>query len=481
MLIPKHTPTITQNLQKITSTINNPDFLHAQALIILIIHDKIYQNIFILAVLMKTILSQEQRQNFSQKQIIQLQILQYNSLELIEFLNNQSLENPVFEVSTPSHADLYHSDYSKTVRKRNDSEDDSRYEIHSIDKNNLFDFLLDQIRMATISQADKIRAATVLSYLDSNGYISADLDEITKHSHSSEFEIKKALSFLQTLEPKGVCARNLKECLLLQVPRDNELLSYLIENHMEDLAKRKSGVLERACKASTEEIDNAIVQMKMLNPIPAAAFESDSEQIYLNPEMHITAVRDELSVGFIKNSEIDISISDYYLKLYNESTDKEVKEYLKKKVESAIAYKTAIENRKNTMLAITESIAKTQRDYLLRKQNHLNAIDMKTLATEIGVHHSTISRALKDKYVQTPRGTFLMKNLLSQKSQDSEYSTDELMKTLSEIVKSEDKNKPLSDEKICILLNERGYDCKRRTVAKYRSLMKIPSTSERKN
>ncbi len=331
-----------------------------------------------------------------------------------------------------------------------------------------------------MSDEKKGIAAYIIGHLDKNGYITTSIEKIAKNGCISKKDATETLHFLKTLEPKGIFAQSLKECLLLQIPTKDRLARDIVENHLDELSKKNLRHIEKALNTSANKIDDAIARIKLLNLIPAINFQNRIEQIYINPEFQISIVDGELKVGLNSAREIKVFLSDYYLNLYKETVDEEVKLYLKKKIENAQLYKNAVESRKTTMLDIVSFIAEIQKDFFLRKQNHLNALDMKTLANKFELHNSTISRALKNKYVITPRGTFLLKNLLSQSLSNMSYSMDALAKAIFEVIEKEDKAKPLSDEKICKELSEYGFDCKRRTVTKYRQKLKIQSASERK-
>ena len=317
-------------------------------------------------------------------------------------------------------------------------------------------------------------------------------------------DVEEALAIVQDLDPPGVGARDLRECLLLQLTPDlphRELVRRLVSDHLGDIPHNRLPAIEKATGADIATIKEAIEVVRRLNPKPGAAYAPESIP-YVVPDIEVE--RDEAGqyeVRLLDDWLPSVYISPRYLELYKELAkergkgpkeeegepkvpdDKDkMREYLRKKIQSAQWLQESIEQRRNTLKKVTSAIIAHQRAFLEKGPEHIQPLKMQQIADQVGVHVTTVSRAVDDKWVQTPRGIFPLKRFFGGgKTVAGEEVAYEVMKQrLLEIIAAEDKANPLSDEDLVDRMNGAGYPVKRRTITKYRQLAHIPSSRERK-
>ncbi|NBO92077.1 MAG: RNA polymerase sigma-54 factor [Planctomycetia bacterium] len=299
-------------------------------------------------------------------------------------------------------------------------------------------------------------------------------------------EIEEALFTVQQLDPPGVGARDLRECLLLQVTADTphrDLVRRMIEDHLGDIPHNRLPAIERATGASIPVIKEAIEVIRRLNPKPGATFAPDNIP-YVVPDLEVT--RDdngEYQIKLLDDWLPNVYISPRYIELLKDKdTTPEMKEYLRKKIQSATWLQESIEQRRNTLQKVTRAIIEHQKAFLEKGPEYVQPLKMQQIADQVGVHVTTVSRAVDDKWVQTPRGIMPLKRFFGGgKTVGGEEVAYEVMKQkLLEIIGAEDKSNPLSDEDLVDRMNELGYPVKRRTITKYRQIANIPSSRERK-
>jgi RNA polymerase sigma-54 factor len=283
-----------------------------------------------------------------------------------------------------------------------------------------------------------------------------------------------------------VAARDLRECLLNQVTPDTphrELVRALIENHLEDIPHNRLPAIERATGYEIPTIKEAIEVIRRLNPKPGANFTADNIP-YVVPDLEVTRDEDgNFEVKILDDWMPNIYISPRYVELLKDkSTTPEMKEYLRKKIQSATWLQESIEQRRNTLQKVTRAIIEHQRAFLDKGPEFIQPLKMQQIADQVGVHVTTVSRAVDEKWVQTPRGILPLKRFFGGgRTVDGEEVAYEVMKQkLLEIIGAEDKTNPLSDEDLVTKMNELGYPVKRRTITKYRQIANIPSSRERK-
>lgn len=354
----------------------------------------------------------------------------------------------------------------------------------------LLDSLKDQWRMVDADPLVKTAGELIIDYLDEKGYLSIRLEQLhnkDKHDFGME-QLQEALALVQKLEPTGVGARDLRECLLLQMRQFPEDMSFeirmvqqcwehLLENHLPKIAKKMN--------CSLKQVNRAIERMSKLDTSPGllvgyhenhpitadVIVESDDEDGYI--------------VSLIDTRLPNLRVNDFYQKMTrNRDIDDETRQFLQKNIHSAQWFMDAIQQRKRTLLRVTRAIVKHQKSFFDKGKLHLRPLPMSVIADEVGIHLATVSRAVAGKYVQCPQGVFPLRGFFSGGMEDetgTEHSWDSVKAKLQEIIDNEDKSKPFSDDALRKQLTEAGMGTiARRTVAKYRKILNIPTARLRK-
>ncbi len=291
---------------------------------------------------------------------------------------------------------------------------------------------------------------------------------------------------MQHLDPPGVGARDLKECLLLQVTPETphrELVRLLILKHLEDIPHNRLPAIERSTGHDIPTIKEAIDVIKHFNPKPGTGFTAETIP-YVVPDIAVDRDEDgNYVVKLLDDWLPSVYISKRYVELYKDKgSDPKMRDYLKKKIQSAQWLQESIEQRRNTLEKVTRAIIEHQKQFLEKGPEHIHPLKMQQIADQVGVHVTTVSRAVDDKWVQTPRGIFPLKRFFGggKKVGDEEIAYEVMKQKLMEIIDQEDKANPLSDEELVVKMNDAGYPVKRRTITKYRMMANIPSSRERK-
>src|SRR5579884_593457 len=355
----------------------------------------------------------------------------------------------------------------------------------------LHDYLADQIAFLDITHEESELLRFVITFVDENGYLSTPLDEIARNYDppASVPRVEQVVKYLQKLEPLGVGARDLRECLLLQVTTETphrDVLRVLIRNHLEDIQHNRLPVIQRRTGFELPVIKEAIEALKHLNPKPGAQFTADNIP-YVVPDIAVERNENgEYEVRLLDDWTPTIYISRRYLELYRDKgADPKAKEYLKRKIQAAQWLMESIEQRRTTLEKVTRAIIQHQRAFLDKGPEQIEPLKMQQIADQVGVHVTTVSRAVDDKWVQTPRGIFPLKRFFGggtkNETTGEEVAWETIKQKLLEIIDREDKSNPLSDEDLVAKLNEAGYPVKRRTVTKYRKMANIPSSRQRKD
>jgi RNA polymerase sigma-54 factor len=331
--------------------------------------------------------------------------------------------------------------------------------------------------------------------LDENGYLGSDhspqlvLQKVVRDfgGDVTLAEAEEALALVQKLDPPGVGARDLRECLLLQLTPDvpcRDTLHVLIANHLEDLQQNRLPAIEKKTGIPIEQIKEAIEHLRRLNPRPGSRFAPESTQ-YVVPDLIVEAnEHGEYEVRLVDEHTPQLSISQYYQKqLKNKQTDAAAREFIQKRIQSARWLIESIEQRRNTLLKVARAIIEHQKDFLDKGPESIEPLKMQQIADRVHVHVTTVSRAVDDKWVQTPRGIFALKRFFgggTTTADGEEVAWDTIKQKLLEIIAKEDKQNPLSDEEIVEELGRHGFPVARRTVTKYRRTLRIPSSRQRK-
>jgi len=353
----------------------------------------------------------------------------------------------------------------------------------------LHDDLDDQLAFLDPEPTVRALAQYMIFNLDENGYLNHDLNDVLRDSgiEATMPQAEEALSLVQKLDPLGVGARNLRECLLLQLTSDipsRDILHVLISNHLDDLQQNRLPAIEKKTGIPIDDIKEAIEHLRRLNPRPGARFAPENTQ-YVVPDLVVEAnEHGEYEVRLVDEHTPQLSISRYYqMQLKNKATDAAAREFIQKRIQSARWLIESIEQRRNTLLKVARAIIDHQKDFLDKGPEFIEPLKMQQIADRVHVHVTTVSRAVDDKWVQTPRGIFALKRFFgggTTTADGEEVAWDTIKQKLLEIIAKEDKQNPLSDEEIVEELGRHGFPVARRTVTKYRRTLRIPSSRQRK-
>ena len=354
----------------------------------------------------------------------------------------------------------------------------------------LQDYLNDQVPFLDMSPERTVLLRFIISYIDENGYLTAPLEDLVQNSEVpvTLAEMEEALDIIQKFDPPGVGARSLAECLLLQLTPETphrDVLRVLIRNHLEDIQHNRMPVIQRRTGFDLNTIKAAIEALKHLNPRPGAQFIAENIP-YVVPDILVERTENgEYDVRLLDDWMPNVYISQRWLNHYREKgADAQTKDYLKRKIQAATWLLESIEQRRSTLEKVTRAIIQHQRAFLDRGPEHIEPLKMQQIADQVGVHVTTVSRAVDDKWVQTPRGIFPLKRFFgggTKTDSGEDVAWETIKQKLLEIIGKEDKSNPLSDEDLVTKLNEAGYPVARRTVTKYRKMLNIPSSRQRKD
>ena len=353
----------------------------------------------------------------------------------------------------------------------------------------LHDDLSDQLSFLDVDPTIHALAEYIIFNLDDNGYLNLNLQEAVRDfgGDITRAHAEEALELVQKLDPPGVGARNLRECLLLQLSPDvpsRDTLYVLIANHLEDLQQNRLPAIEKKTGIAIEQIKEAMEHLRRLNPRPGSRFTPESAQIVV-PDLIVEPTEHGVyEVRLVDDHTPQLSISQYYQKqLKNKATDPAAREFIQKRIQSARWLIESIEQRRNTLLKVARAIIEHQQDFLDKGPEFIEPLKMQQIADRVHVHVTTVSRAVDDKWVQTPRGIFPLKRFFgggTKTTDGEEVAWDTIKQKLLEIIAKEDKSNPLSDEEIVEELSKHGFPVARRTVTKYRRTLRIPSSRQRK-
>lgn len=388
----------------------------------------------------------------------------------------------------------------------NYSQDDEERTIPYAQGMSFLDHLESQLSMYRLDEEDYQIANFIIGNMDDDGYIRRDLQSIvddmafTQNIYTTKEEVERLLvNYIQKLDPIGVGARNLQECLKIQLENKQvesesiELALDIITNSFESFTKKHYKRLMMKHDISEDELRNAISEIEKLNPKPGKSFSGNTKAIeHITPDFTIRIVDGELELSLNGRNVPELRISNNYADMLDtyKKTENKTKEqkravlFVKQKLDAAKWFIDAIEQRRNTLMYTMSAIMKFQKEYFLTgDETKIKPMILKDIAEEIDMDISTVSRVANSKYVNTPYGTFLIKDLFSESltnEEGEEVSTREIKRILMDIIDEEDKRKPYTDEKLMNLLKEKGYPIARRTIAKYREQLNIPVARLRK-
>jgi RNA polymerase sigma-54 factor len=351
----------------------------------------------------------------------------------------------------------------------------------------LGDHLRSQLSVSVISETIRNAAESIIGNLDEDGYLTAGLEEISQVGEHKLADVEEALHVVHSLDPAGVGARNLRECLLLQIESINGKggVSWLIvSNHLRLLETRQYKEMARLLGRPLEHVEIAVKMIQHLNPRPGLRYSGAGARV-VEPDVFITKDGDDYIIQMNDEEVPQLRLNAQYRKMLDRDNGqtKEVRDYVRERYTSAIQLMKNIEQRKQTIMKVCQAIVRRQVDFLSYGLDSLKPMMIKEVAEEVGVHPSTVSRAVASKYVHTPQGVYELRYFFSEAVQGPSGGSTPLL-TLKRMVKKmiddEDRTKPLTDDHITSMLQTQGINVTRRTVAKYREDMKIPSTHQRR-
>jgi len=475
-------------------------------------------------------LSQKLEQKLSPQQIQLMKLLQIPAVELDQRVKQELEINPALEEGRED-------DYEDEFEREDDFQDEVDGEERDFDIDEYFtddepayktqisnrgkddedksmplssgksfqELLIGQLNLEGLSDAKKKIAIYLVGNLDDSGYLDRDIDAIVddlafyQNIETSEEELIEILKEVQKLDPPGVGARDLKECLVLQMQRkqDGNITRYtalkILQDHFEEFTKKHYQKIIQRLEISEDDLKDAIQEIIRLNPKPGGSIKENSKVFQqVVPDFHVTEEDGELFLTLNGRNAPELKISPGYktmLKTYSEGAemskaDKDALTFVKSKLDSAKWFIDAIQQRQNTLMSTMSAIMNYQREYFLTgDETMLRPMILKDIAEIVNLDISTISRVANSKFVQTEYGTLPLKYFFSESlSTDSgeEVSTREVKRILQDVIDAEDKRKPLTDEKLTEILTEKGYNIARRTIAKYREQLNIPVARLRK-
>lgn len=480
---------------------------------------------------LKQILSQKQEQRLSPQQIQLMKLLQVPTSELEERIKQELEDNPTLEEGKEDTDDRLESDEIGDVEENdkndeledfdpsdymdtdtpdyktqvnNRSKDDEERVIPYSGEQSFQDYLLEQLYLLSLNDTEKKIAQNIIGNLDESGYLGRDTEAIvddmafSMNVHVTKDQVETVLAKVQQLDPAGVGARDLRECLILQLEREKSgditrfTAKKILQDCFEEVGKRHYDKILKKLNIEDEDLKDALEVITKLNPKPGGSGKTAGNSIQITPDFFVQEFDGKLEVTLNGRNMPELRISrEYATVLLNHSdnaklskSDKDAFQFIKQKLDSAKWFIDAIKQRQATLLTTMEAIVVYQRDFFITgDETDMKPMILKDISDKIGLDISTISRVSNSKYVQTNFGVFPLKYFFSEAlSTDSgeEVSTREVKRILQDAVDNENKRKPLTDDKLATLLNEQGYNIARRTIAKYREQLNIPVARLRK-
>tara|TARA_Y100001968_G_scaffold30062_1_gene23232 strand:- start:1225 stop:2652 length:1428 start_codon:yes stop_codon:yes gene_type:complete len=448
-----------------------------------------------------------------------IKLLQLNHLELAELVGKEMVENPVLEelheeredhlakaaadkadgqkddpnderggdqsdIDWGEYLDRYQGGPAPGTSIRRDYEDLPTYDQTMQSKTSLYDHLMWQLQMTPSSDEIRVLAVEIIGNLGADGYLQSHVGDLAERLDAAPELVEEAVSVVQGLDPIGVAARDLRECLLIQARLlcpENRVVLGILEDHVERLEKRDYKKIARSLGVSFERVLDAVRTISAMEPKPGRPFVSE-EPRYITPDIYVLKSGDEYIIQLNEEGVPRLRVSRYYRGVLD-SAKKEEKDYIQDKLRSAQWLIRSIYQRQRTIYKVTESIVKQQRAFFDEGIGKLKPMILKDVADDIEMHESTVSRVTSNKYVHTHHGIFPLKfffNSSIQRSDGDSVASEMVKQRIKALVDDENPAKPLSDQKIVELLKTEEITIARRTVAKYRDMLQIPSSSQRK-
>jgi RNA polymerase sigma-54 factor len=439
-----------------------------------------------------------------------LKLLQVPTLELQQILKQELQENPMLEEvddvveaeddaelkpqedtaaqeeSKVDWEDFWNDTYDSSFRGSERRPEDYQEKV-PVTKVGLRDLLENQLRQNTSSPGEIEIGDFIIGCIDDDGYMRVPLEEVARDLGVDLEDVEQTLELMQTFDPAGVGARSRQECLLIQLKTrgiDNSVAEAIIRDHFQSFLQRRYADIAKALKVTAEQIQAAADVIATLNPNPGAQLSGEEPQ-YVIPDLIVERVNDDYEVFLNDKNVPRLRISSRYRELLRQNKGRKdaASAFIQGKLNSAKWLIQTIEQRRRTMVKVMRCIVDEQREFLDRGIAHLRPLTLQQVAGRIGMHESTVSRVTSNKYVQTPRGVFLLKYFFSSSLETDggeDVSAKSVRNLISELINGEDKKTPLSDQAIADKLHDGGFRIARRTVAKYREQMNILSARQRR-
>ena len=443
-----------------------------------------------------------------------IKLLPLSRLELVEKIQQELLENPFLEEATTteeSDNDLSQKETSETPLDDGRQDFEADWEVHLQEEGSyenfptengrevpslestvsnetsLTDYLLWQLSLSIQSNLGKQIGNYLIGNIDENGYLTCQTEEVSEIFGVPCAEVEETLEIIQGFDPVGVGARNLRECLLIQLRQlgmDDSLASCIVRHHLEQIEERHFKRIAKTLRAPIEDVLAAIRFIRELDPRPGNRYVSNRIE-YIVPDVYVVKVGDDYQVMLNDDDVPKLNINAQYQRLLrrNNGLQEDAKDYLEEKFRSAVWLVKGIEQRRQTLMKVSKSLCLFQRDFLDKGLAYLNPLVLKDVADDIGMHESTVSRVTTNKYIHTPQGVFELKFFFHSglKSFEGDAMSSVIVKdTIRKMVGAEDARKPLTDQQLVTMLGNKNINIARRTVAKYRQELHIPPASRRR-
>jgi RNA polymerase sigma-54 factor len=444
-----------------------------------------------------------------------IELLTLSRLELSELINQELAENPVLEeqqegpdgeaiervteqqTSEQAEGDSYEDfdyeyffgEYLSPAQAKHEYEaDDDRpsFDLFLANPSTLIDHLEWQLNLSDVPADIRPIADFIIGNINADGYLTVSVEEISVGLGAPVEKVEKALAIVQSLDPTGVGARDLRECLLIQVRAaglENSLEERVIQSYLPLVQQKKFKEIAKELGCAVEDVSSALETIRHFSANPGEKFASD-KPVYVQPDVYIYKVDDEYVIELNDDGLPRLRLNRAYREmLKGQAVSKDTKSFIKERFRSALELLKSIDQRQQTIYRVCQAIVNRQKDFLDRGLLYLKPMLIKDVAEELGVHSSTISRVVANKYAHTPQGVIELRKFFTVgvESVDGEnLSTVHVKERIKRIIGNENSSRPLSDQKIARLLNQEGIQITRRTVAKYRDQMRVPGSRERK-
>ncbi len=437
-----------------------------------------------------------------------IEILQLSSMDLVDFTNQALMENPLLEAKeserngerqdTTNQIDWQSfisksRDYNEERGLPRDTREEGPHESMVSRQLTLEDYLMAQWKFIPAAPEILAIGEYLLGNLNPSGYLAITMEQAAEDLGKSEEKIRATLRLAQTLDPPGVCARDLRECLILQVNRQplkdgtKAYMERLINHYLEEIGRGNLVKIAREMELTPAQVQKLVDRLRRLNPKPGVGFAGSEDTIYIIPDVQVERDGDDFRIILNENHVPQLTINDTYAKVLLEHSEAErdqaAKTFVEAKLNQAAWLLRCLEQRRSTIYKVTEALLKYQIEFFRKGVSALRPLTMRQIADDVGVHESTISRTAANKYIQTPHGVFEFKFFFTpglESSTQGAVSTESIREIIKEIIKNEAPEKPFTDQQIADQLGERGIKVARRTVAKYREELGIRSTALRR-